>query len=118
MRVATLLEQPLPISSWAMAQEMTAFQGGKSPFTCSRYRVDHGDMASDTETPLAARLRSVAQLLDERPAFKSDGADPQRWVRRLIYERRLPHHKVGNRVFIDIEDADRVLQRRIPHVGG
>ena len=29
-----------------------------------------------------------------------------RWLRRLVYERRIPFHKVGGRVLIDLADLD------------
>lgn len=30
----------------------------------------------------------------------------ERWLRRLVYERRIPYHKVGGRIFFDLADLD------------
>lgn len=47
--------------------------------------------------------------------MRSTGKHPERWVRRLIYERRLPYRKVGGRVVIDLADVDALLEgERIP----
>lgn len=39
-----------------------------------------------------------------------------RWLRRLVYERRIPFHKVGGRVLIDLDDLDAIAEagRREP----
>jgi excisionase family DNA binding protein len=38
----------------------------------------------------------------------------ERHVRRLVFERRIPHYKVGSRVVLDAEDCEAFLasQRR------
>lgn len=66
--------------------------------------------ATRDEQATAARLRTIPQLLEERPALRSTGTNPERWLRRLIYERRLPYRKVGGRVMVDLADADAFLE--------
>lgn len=54
-------------------------------------------------------LRSVAQVIEERPFIT------ERWLRRIIYERRIPHYKLGRRVFVDLTDLDAYLDAgRVP----
>lgn len=68
-------------------------------------------MATEHTTERSAeRLRTIPQLLEERPALRSTGKQPERWIRRLIYERRLPYRKVGGRVMVDLADADLFLE--------
>ena len=64
---------------------------------------------TDVAPPRPERLRTIPQLLAERPALRSDGKEPGRWVRRLVHERRLASYRVGGRVLIDLDEADRLL---------
>ncbi len=68
---------------------------------------NHTDRNTDE---VAARLRTVTQLLEERPALRTNGSNPERWLRRLIYERRIPYHKVRGRVLVDLADVDAFLE--------
>jgi excisionase family DNA binding protein len=34
----------------------------------------------------------------------------ERWLRRLVYERRVPFHKVGGRLLFDLEDLDKLAE--------
>lgn len=43
--------------------------------------------------------------------MRTDGEQPDRWIRRLVYERRLPYHRAGGRVLIDLSDVDEFLER-------
>ena len=52
----------------------------------------------------------MRQVLDERPAMRSSGKEPTRWLRRLVYERRIPYRKVRGRVLIDLADVDAFLE--------
>ncbi len=51
-------------------------------------------------------LVSLADAATARPWARSDGKDSTRWLRRLISERRIPYHKVGGRVLLDLADLD------------
>jgi hypothetical protein len=33
------------------------------------------------------------------------------WLRRLVYERRVPFRKVGNRLLFDLDDIDKLAER-------
>lgn len=44
-----------------------------------------------------------------------NGLDPERLVRRWVYDRRIPYYKVGGRVLIDLADVDELMEAgRIP----
>lgn len=34
-----------------------------------------------------------------------------RWLRRFVYEHRIPYHKVAGRVLIDLADLDEMAER-------
>lgn len=34
----------------------------------------------------------------------------ERWLRRLVYERRIPYHKVGGKVLLALEDLDALVE--------
>lgn len=51
--------------------------------------------------------RTVAEIPDLRPHVT------ERWLRRLIRERRIVVSKVGGRVFVDLADLDRYMERNI-----
>ena len=55
-----------------------------------------------------SKTRELVPLLDvpeHRPWVTT------RWLRRLVYERRIPFHKVGGRVLIDLADLDAFAER-------
>ena len=56
-----------------------------------------------------SRLRTIPQALEERPGTRSAGKDPARWLRRKIYERRIPYYKCDGRVLLDLADLDAFL---------
>lgn len=56
-----------------------------------------------------SRLRTIPQVLAERPALRSAGKQQDRWIRRTIYERRIPYYKSGGRVLVDLADIDAYL---------
>lgn len=49
-------------------------------------------------------LRTIKQVIAERP-FATE-----RWLRRLIYEKRLRYFKVGGKVLIDLNDLDELVE--------
>jgi excisionase family DNA binding protein len=51
-----------------------------------------------------SRLRTVAQAAEERPWLT------ERYLRRLIYERRIEYFKVGGRVLVDLDQLDRFVE--------
>jgi excisionase family DNA binding protein len=46
----------------------------------------------------------LPQLLEQKPWLK------ERYVRRLVAERRIPFYKVGNCLVFETEDFDRLLE--------
>lgn len=52
----------------------------------------------------SGRLRTLKQTVEERPWLT------ERWLRRLIYERRIRYRKVGNRVLLDLADVDALAE--------
>jgi hypothetical protein len=49
-------------------------------------------------------LRTVKQATAERPYLT------ERWLRRLIYDRRLPHYKVAGKVLVDLIEVDALVE--------
>jgi excisionase family DNA binding protein len=49
-------------------------------------------------------LVTLRQAVAERPWLT------ERWLRRLVYERRVPFHKVGGRLLFDLEDLDKLAE--------
>lgn len=62
-------------------------------------------MTDDHSTKEGTALRTVAQAVDEREWLT------ERYLRRLIFERRVPHYKIGGRVLIDLDELDALVQR-------
>lgn len=65
-----------------------------------------GAVASPTDLGAVARpadLRTVAQVEAERPWAS------ERYLRRLIFERRVPYYKVGRRVLVSLGELDAVV---------
>ena len=54
----------------------------------------------------ARRLRPLTEVQQE-PGY--EWATP-RWLRRQVYECRLPNHKVGGRILIDLDDLDAAIE--------
>jgi excisionase family DNA binding protein len=50
------------------------------------------------------QLATVKRALEQRNWLN------ERYVRRLISERRIPFFKVGGKVLIDLEDLDRLVE--------
>ena len=50
------------------------------------------------------QLVSIKQATQERPWLT------ERFARRLVYERRVPFHKVGSKVLLDLADLDRLAE--------
>ncbi len=48
--------------------------------------------------------RTIPQAVDERPWLT------ERYLRRLVYERRVPFSKVGGRVVVDLRDLDLMVR--------
>lgn len=53
---------------------------------------------------MTRQLRTIPQVVAERPWTTV------RWLRRMVYEKRIPYHKVRGRVLIDLEDLDRLAE--------
>jgi hypothetical protein len=49
-------------------------------------------------------LVTLSQAVVERPWLT------ERWLRRLVYERRVSFHKVGGRLLFDLTDLDRLAE--------
>jgi excisionase family DNA binding protein len=60
-------------------------------------------MAPDTPR----EWRSVRDIPAERPWVT------ERWLRRLLHEKRIPYAKVGNKVLIDLHELDAYIERSI-----
>jgi excisionase family DNA binding protein len=52
----------------------------------------------------ARNLMVMNQLLEQRPWLS------ERYVRRLVNERRIPFHKVGGKLLFDLNDVDRLAE--------
>jgi hypothetical protein len=50
-------------------------------------------------------LVPLLQVPDQRPCYTA------RWLRRAVYERTIPFHKIGGRVFFDLDDLDAIAER-------
>lgn len=58
-----------------------------------------------TDQPTERQLVPLTLVPDHRPWATV------RWLRRLVYERRIPYHKVAGRVLIDLADLDAFAER-------
>jgi hypothetical protein len=54
---------------------------------------------------MSRQLVTLQQAVVQRPWLT------ERWLRRLVYERRVPFHKVGNRLVFDLADLDALVER-------
>jgi excisionase family DNA binding protein len=50
---------------------------------------------------VSRRLVTLPMAIEERPWLT------ERWLRRLVAERRVPFHKVGGRLLFDLDDLDK-----------
>ena len=68
-----------------------------------------GAMSTDGEIE-TRELRLLAQAVAERPWLSL------RYLRRLVYEGRIRHYKVGGKVLVDLADIDALAEsgRREP----
>ncbi len=60
---------------------------------------------ADTTAVSTSTLRTIPQAIEERPYIT------ERWMRRLVYESRIPYFKVGGRVLVDLTDIDAYVNR-------
>jgi hypothetical protein len=61
---------------------------------------------------MSRQLVTLQQAVEQRPWLT------ERWLRRLVYERRVPFHKVGNRLVFDLADLDALVERgRVERAG-
>ena len=49
-------------------------------------------------------LVTLRQLTQQRPWAS------ERWIRRLVAERRIPYHKVGGKLAFDLDDIDKMAE--------
>ena len=56
--------------------------------------------------PTKSRVPTARQLVPLRDVHKLRPWGTERLLRRLVFERRLPFHKIGGRVFIALDDLD------------
>ena len=68
-------------------------------------------MWSDREQPLEAHVQESTSPFDRRPLLDVNGVAHYlsvsvRHIRRLVAERRIPHHKVGHFLRFDPNDID------------
>jgi excisionase family DNA binding protein len=49
-------------------------------------------------------LVTLSQAVEARPWLT------ERWLRRLVYERRIAFHKVGRRLLFDLRDLDQLTE--------
>jgi hypothetical protein len=54
---------------------------------------------------MSRQLVTLQEAVEQRPWLT------ERWLRRLVYERRVPFHKVGNRLVFDLADLDALVAR-------
>ena len=52
----------------------------------------------------ARNLMVMTQLLEQRPWLS------ERYLRRLVAERRIPFHKVGGKLLFDLNDVDHLAE--------
>jgi hypothetical protein len=57
------------------------------------------------EREKSRQLVTLQQAVEQRPWLT------ERWLRRLVYERRVPFHKVGNRLVFDLADLDALAEQ-------
>ena len=57
------------------------------------------------EREKSRQLVTLQQAVEQRPWLT------ERWLRLLVYERRVPFHKVGNRLVFDLADLDALVER-------
>ena len=57
------------------------------------------------EREKSRQLVTLQQAVEQRPWLT------ERWLRRLVYERRGPFHKVGNRLVFDLADLDALVEQ-------
>ena len=57
------------------------------------------------EREKSRQLVTLQQAVEQRPWLT------ERWLRRLVYERRVPFHKVGNRLVFDLADLDAPVEQ-------
>jgi hypothetical protein len=58
------------------------------------------------------KLVPLVKVPTERPFYTT------RWLRRAVYERTVPFHKIGGRVFFDLDDLDDIAERGRVEPGG
>ena len=56
------------------------------------------------KTTSPKQFRTLAQTLEERPWLT------ERYLRRLVAERRIPYHKPGGRLVFDLADIDALVE--------
>jgi hypothetical protein len=56
------------------------------------------------ERDVRRQLVTLQQAVEQRPWLT------ERWLRRLVYERRVSFHKVGNRLVFDLADLDALVE--------
>ena len=54
---------------------------------------------------MSRQLVTLAQAVEARPWVS------ERFLRRLVAERRVPFHKVGSRLLFDLDDLDNLAER-------
>jgi hypothetical protein len=57
------------------------------------------------EREMSRELVTLRQAVEQRPWLT------ERWLRRLVYERRVSFHKVGNRLVFDLADLDTLVEQ-------
>ena len=50
-------------------------------------------------------LVTLRQAVEQRPWLT------ERWLRRLVFERRVPFHRVGSRLLFDLDDLDTLAEQ-------
>jgi hypothetical protein len=53
---------------------------------------------------MSRQLVTLRQAVEQRPWLT------ERWLRRLVLERRVPFHKVGGKVLFDLADLDNLAE--------
>jgi excisionase family DNA binding protein len=66
--------------------------------------------SSGHDRRMSADLRTITQVTTERPWIT------ERYLRRLIFERRVPYYKIGRRVLVSLSELDQlVAEGRVGH---
>lgn len=53
---------------------------------------------------LTSMYVTLTQLCDERPFLT------ERWVRRMVAQRRIPHYKLGGKLVFDLGEVDDMVR--------